>query len=292
MFTHCPICFVPAGGCSHVKSKSQAKRLAIQLPADNKCDHENGLCYTQYGEPCTEPPAEEPQACLSPDGWRCSSCNEIASGLDPAWRWNGNRWEHKCPTQKMPAHEGHYAAKPPAAQGEGVDLDALERERDEAREDCKQAAGWLKLVRRQLEELQKENTAQAGEIERLQEEVIDIGAQRMSWKDKYKAAVKRAGGEEDPRLAPLQTKCDEQVKRMKKYRGEATQAKRQLEALRARHERLREAVDKFCDWNLVELLEAADKWCLGRDEQDGHAYRDELLYNLEALEAALRDEVD
>jgi len=53
--------------------------------------------------------------------WRCSCCGELHDDAsDPAWRWNGNIWEHKCPGNSPQC--GHQPARyfgPAKAAGEG-----------------------------------------------------------------------------------------------------------------------------------------------------------------------------
>jgi ribosomal protein L37AE/L43A len=48
--------------------------------------------------------------------WRCSCCGELLeSAADPAWRWNGTAWEHKCPGSDPQC--GHQIARSFAAEG-------------------------------------------------------------------------------------------------------------------------------------------------------------------------------
>ena len=30
------------------------------------------------------------------DVWRCSNCGDLNDIASPAWRWNGEAWEHEC----------------------------------------------------------------------------------------------------------------------------------------------------------------------------------------------------
>lgn len=41
--------------------------------------------------------------------WRCSCCGETNDPLDPAWRWTGEAWEHKC--KALIAQGGYMPAR-------------------------------------------------------------------------------------------------------------------------------------------------------------------------------------
>lgn len=105
------------------------------------------------------------QAQMEGGVWRCSCCGELRD-LSAAWRWNGERWEHKCAGSLPQA--GHMPAEcfgfvmPHASV---VDLmfrliDA-ERERDEAR---KEVAGCVAIVQAEMPKLTAEMKALCGEL--------------------------------------------------------------------------------------------------------------------------------
>jgi hypothetical protein len=41
------------------------------------------------------------------DLWRCSNCGDMNELASPAWRWNGEAWEHKCGDPQA----GHFPAR-------------------------------------------------------------------------------------------------------------------------------------------------------------------------------------